>query len=115
MFRPSRFSFAASKRNAVIGRQVHAVLHRDQLRVAIDFEILRRIDFENVQVFVNRLRFHVVLGTNLRRDLVPGCARHDDADGLFAAAFHAVGQLDFRRRAAVEMERIERKVGSSKR
>ena len=95
LFRPSRFSLAASKRNAVIAGKLHAVLHRDQLGVAIDFEILRRIDFEDVQIFVNRFRLDVVFRADLRRDFVPGGLRDNDANGLFAAAFHAVGQVRF--------------------
>ena len=80
LLRPSRFSFAASKRNAVIAGKFDAVFHGDQLRVAIDFEILRGIDFKNIQIFVNRFRLHVVLRADFRRDLVPGGARDDDAD-----------------------------------
>ena len=89
--------------------QIHAVLHRDELRVAVDVEVLRRVKFRDVQVFVNRFRLHVVLGTNLRRDFVPRRARDDDADELFAAAFGVFVQFDFRRLAPLEMKRVEGK------
>ena len=95
------------------GRQIHAVLHGDKLRLAIDFKILRRVNFKNVQVFVNRFRLHVVFRTDFRRDLVPRRARDDDADQLFAAAFDVFVQFNFRRLALLEMERVERKFGSS--
>ena len=42
----------------------------------------RRIDFEDVQVLVDRLRLHVRLGANLGRDLVPGRAGDDHAQRL---------------------------------
>ena len=74
------------------GREVHAVLHGDELGVAVDVrEFLRRVEFEEVQVFVDALGLHVVLGPNLRRDFVECGAGDDDADGLFASALSAFG------------------------
>ena len=88
---------------------VHAVLDRDQLRVAIDFEILRGIDFGDVQIFIDRFRFDVVLGTDFRRDFVPGRAGHDDADRSARrriARFRSARFPAFARRSKVK--RIER-------
>ena len=69
------------------GGQIYAVLHCDKLRVAVDLEVLRRIKFGDVRVFIDRLGLHIILWTNLRRNLVKRGASDDDPDELFAAAF----------------------------
>ena len=92
-------------------RKVHPVLHRDELRVAVDLldgERLGGIEFEDVEVLVDRLGLHVVLRTDFRRDLVEGGPGHDHADGLFAARFDGIGQGDLGRLAAFVVERVKR-------
>ena len=84
------FQLRSQQTECTDGGQLHAVLHCHQLSLAVDFKILGGINFRDVQVFVNRLRFHVILGSDLGRDLVPRGAGDDDTDELFAAAFHAV-------------------------
>ena len=79
------------------------------MRLAIDLEILRGIEFSDVQVLVNRFGFHVVLRTNLRRNLVPRRARDNDANQLFATALHVFVQFNLRRLAFLEVKRIEGK------
>jgi hypothetical protein len=91
-------------------RQIQTVFHGDKLRVAIDLEVLRWIELGDIQVFIDRLGLHIVFGPNLRRDLIPRRARDDDADELFAAAFDRLVQLDLGRRAALKVERIERRL-----
>ena len=88
------------------GGQVEVVPHRDELRVAVDGKRLARIDFHHVEFLVNRFRLHVVAWLDARRELVPGRLRHGNADGLFAAALHAVGQLDLWCCTACVIERV---------
>ena len=52
--------FGAQQAKGGDGRQRHAVLDRHQLRVAIDGEILRRINLVDIEVFVNGLGPDVV-------------------------------------------------------
>ena len=92
------------------GREVHAILHGDELRVAIDVldaQLLRRVEFEEVQVLVDAFGLHVVLGADLWRDLVEGGTGDDDADGLLAAALRGVAEFGFRSGAALEVEGVE--------
>ena len=89
------------------GGEIHAVFHGDQLGLAIDFKILRRVNFGDVQVLVHRLRAYIVLGADFRGDLVPGGAGDDDADELFAAAFELFVQCDLGRGAPLEMEGVK--------
>ena len=80
LFGPSRFSFAASKRNAVMAGKSTPSFTVTSCVSQLISKSVRRINFKNVQVFVNRLRLHVVLRADFRRDLVPGRARDDHAD-----------------------------------
>ena len=88
--------------------QRDAVFYSDQLSVAVDVEAFGGIDFEHIQVFVNRFRTHVSFRADFRRDLVPRGASDHDADRLFTAALHLRRQFDFGCDAAVEGEGIER-------
>ena len=88
--------------------QWHLVLDRDELRLAVDFEICGRVDFVNVQFFVNCLGPHIVFRANARSDFIPGGARNDHANGLFATAFELLVQFDLRCWPSFEAERIER-------
>jgi hypothetical protein len=72
-------------------------------------ELLRRIELRNVKVFINRLRLHVIFGTDPGRDLFPSRARDHDTDELFAAAFDLFVQFDLRRVAPFKMERSKRR------
>jgi hypothetical protein len=111
LFRPKPLQFRRQQTKRGDGRQFHAVLHGDKLRLAVDFEILRRVNFRDVQVFIDRLRLHVVLRANFRRDLVPRRAGDDDADELFAAAFDVFAS-SISGVTALEMKRVERKCSS---
>ena len=91
-------------------RKVHAVLHSHELRVAVDLvdgQRLGGIEFEDVQVLIDRLGLHVVLRTDFRRDFVEGGTGHDHADGLFAAGLDGIGQGDLGCLTAFVVEGIE--------
>ena len=75
--------------------------------VAVDFEALGGIDFEHIEVFVNRFGANVGFCADFRRDFVPGRACNDDANGLVGAAFHVRRQFDFGCLTAVEGEWVE--------
>src|SRR5688500_5718540 len=84
----------------------HAVFHSDQLTLALHFEIDGRVDFLNVQLFVNRFGANIVTRANARGDFVPGGLSDDDANSLFAAALDTGREFDGRSFAAHESERI---------
>src|SRR5262249_26818912 len=91
-------------------RQIETIFDGHQLRIAVDLTILGRIQFEHVEVLVDRLRFDVGFRTDLRRYFIPRRARYDDAHGLFAPGFDAIGQFDFGRLASSKDERIKRRL-----
>ena len=89
-------------------RNGQAVLDSDQLRVAVDIEILCRVHLKHIQVLINRFGLHIGLGTDLRRNLVPRRACNHHAHRLLSAALHPIGQLNLRRVPAREREWIKR-------
>ena len=84
------FEFRCQQTKCGDGREIHPILYGDELGVAVDRKLLRRIQFRYVEIFIDRFRFYVVFRPNLGDDFVPCPTRDDDPDELLATTLNLV-------------------------